>query len=109
MSFFFTEIEMKLATKLIIGLTIGAGLTLGACAQRPALVAAPASPATPAASAAVAVAPAPKAVLKDWIAPEISKLPDDKYGQSVRHGKALMEETYKHIGQIGRASCRERV
>lgn len=35
---------------------------------------------------------------KDWQAPDISKLADDKYGQSVRHGKALMEETYKHIG-----------
>ncbi len=35
---------------------------------------------------------------KDWQAPDISKLPDDKYGQIVRQGKGLMEETYKHIG-----------
>lgn len=35
---------------------------------------------------------------KDWQAPDASKLPDDMYGQMVRHGKALMEETYKHIG-----------
>ncbi len=35
---------------------------------------------------------------KDWKAPDITKLPDDKYGQSVRQGKLLMEETYKHIG-----------
>ena len=37
-------------------------------------------------------------VQKDWLAPDITKLPDDKYGQTVRMGKALMEETYKHIG-----------
>ena len=37
-------------------------------------------------------------VQKDWQAPDITKLPDDKYGQKVRQGKALMEATYKHIG-----------
>ena len=35
---------------------------------------------------------------KDWQAPDIGKLNDDKYGQIVRQGKALMEQTYKHIG-----------
>ena len=75
---------MKNTKKLIMGLAIGAGLTAGAVAQ---------SPATPAAPSAAA---APGA--KDWQAPDISKLPDDKYGQMVRLGKSLMEETYKHIG-----------
>lgn len=76
---------MKRSERLIIGLAIGAGLIAGAVAQ---------SPATPAAPTAAAVAP----VAKDWQAPDISKLRDDKYGQMVRQGKALMEETYKHIG-----------
>ena len=35
---------------------------------------------------------------KDWQTPDVGKLPDDKYGQMVRHGKALMEQTYKHLG-----------
>lgn len=61
---------MKRTNRSIIGLAIGAGLTAGAVAQSP----------------------------KDWQAPDIGKLPDDKYGQVVRLGKALMEETYKHIG-----------
>ena len=69
----------------IIGLVLSAGFTLGAMAQ---------SPASGAASAAPAVAANPK----DWQAPDISKLADDKYGQTVRQGKLLMEETYKHIG-----------
>jgi len=68
-----------------MGLAIGAGLTAGAFAQ---------SPATPAAPTAAAAASG----AKDWQAPDISKLPDDKYGQMVRQGKSLMEETYKHIG-----------
>lgn len=51
----------------------------------------PPTAATPVAAASVAAA-------KDWQAPDASKLPDDKYGQMVRQGKALMEETYKHIG-----------
>jgi len=63
-------IEMKRTHRLIIGLTIGAGLTAGAVAQGQ----------------------------KDWQAPDIGKLPDDRYGQMVREGKALMEQTYKHIG-----------
>ena len=61
---------MKRTHKLLIVLAIGAGLTAGAVAQGQ----------------------------KDWQAPDIAKLPDDKYGQTVRQGKALMEETYKHIG-----------
>ena len=76
---------MKNTQKLIMGLAIGAGLTAGAFAQSAATPAAP--PAAAAASGA-----------KDWQAPDISKLPDDKYGQMVRQGKSLMEETYKHIG-----------
>ena len=61
---------MKSHTQIFIGFAISAGLITGAFAQ----------------------------AQKDWKAPDISKLPDDKYGQSVRQGKALMEETYKHIG-----------
>ena len=76
---------MKQSKQFIMALTIGAGLTASAFAQ---------SPATPAAPTAAAVAPA----AKDWQAPDITKLPDDKYGQMVRRGKALMEATYKHIG-----------
>ena len=61
---------MKPCNRILIGIAVSAGLLTGALAQTP----------------------------KDWKAPDISKLPDDKYGQSVRQGKALMEETYKHIG-----------
>ena len=50
---------MKRTHKLFIGLVIGAGLTAGAAAQGQ----------------------------KDWQAPDISKLPDDNYGQMVRQGK----------------------
>lgn len=80
---------MKQSNRLLMGLALGAGLAAGAFAQSPATGAAPA-----AVAAAPAVAPSPK----DWQAPDISKLPDDKYGQMVRHGKELMVETYKHIG-----------
>jgi thiosulfate dehydrogenase len=61
---------MKRTRGLIIGWAIGAGLTASAAAQGQ----------------------------KDWQAPDIGKLPDDKYGQMVRQGKALMEQTYKHLG-----------
>ncbi len=61
---------MKRINRLFFGLAIFVGLTAGAFAQAP----------------------------KDWQAPDITKLPDDKYGQIVRKGKALMEATYKHIG-----------
>ena len=63
-------IEVKWINRLFFGLAISAGLTSGAFAQGQ----------------------------KDWQVPDITKLPDDKYGQIVRQGKALMEATYKHIG-----------
>jgi thiosulfate dehydrogenase len=61
---------MKPCNRILIGIAVSAALLTGALAQAP----------------------------KDWKAPDIDKLPDDKYGQSVRQGKALMTETYKHIG-----------
>ena len=61
---------MKSHVQIFIAIAVSTGLVTGALAQ----------------------------AQKDWKAPDISKLPDDKYGQSVRQGKALMEETYKHIG-----------
>ena len=61
---------MKRISTLFFGLAISAGLTSAVFAQGQ----------------------------KDWQAPDITKLPDDKYGQMVRQGKALMEQTYKHIG-----------
>jgi len=82
------ENEMKRKNRLIVGLAIGAGLSVGAFAQSPA------GGAVAAATPAAAAAP----IQKDWLAPDVSKLPDDKYGQSVRQGKTLMEQTYKHIG-----------
>ena len=88
---------MKHTHRLIMGLAIATALSAGAFAQSPAPVAAPAAPAAPAASAASSPSAAAP-IQKDWQAPDISKLPDDKYGQSVRQGKALMEQTYKHIG-----------
>lgn len=59
---------MNKTRRVIIALVIGAGSSVGAAAQGQ----------------------------KDWQAPDIGKLPDDKYGQIVRQGKALMEQTYKH-------------
>lgn len=64
------EIDVKRSISLIVGLAIAAGTTAGALAQ----------------------------AQKDWQAPEIAKLPDDPYGQLVRKGKALMEQTYQYIG-----------
>ena len=61
---------MKRIGSLIVGLVIVAGSSVGAVAQGQ----------------------------KDWQAPDIGKLPDDQFGQMVRQGKALMEETYKHLG-----------
>ena len=61
---------MSRTFNLIIHLAIGAGLASGALAQD----------------------------LKNWQAPDVATLSDDKYGQSVRMGKALMEQTYMHIG-----------
>ena len=48
--------------------------------------------------AAAMTAPARAQIQKEWQAPDIDKLADDLFGKSVRHGKALMEQTYKHIG-----------
>ena len=61
---------MKRTCTLFFSLAISARLTAGAFAQ----------------------------VQKDGQAPDITKLPDDKYDQMVRQGKALMEATYKYIG-----------
>jgi thiosulfate dehydrogenase len=61
---------MTRTSAFILGLAMGAAMTTPACAQ----------------------------AQKDWQAPDIDKLADDSFGKSVRHGKALMEQTYKHIG-----------
>lgn len=61
---------MKLTDKVLIGVALGLTLTGGAGAQ----------------------------AISDWKAPDINKLPNDKYGQTVRQGKALLEQTYKFIG-----------
>lgn len=36
--------------------------------------------------------------ISEWQAPDIEKLPNDKYGQMVRKGKLLMEQAYKYLG-----------
>lgn len=61
---------MKQISRLIIGITIGATMGVGVFAE----------------------------TQKDWSAPDIEKLPDDKYGKAVREGFALVTETYKYIG-----------
>lgn len=61
---------MSTASRTLIGLAVGMAWAAGALAQGQA----------------------------DWRAPDIDKLGNDKYGQMVRHGKALMEQTYKYIG-----------
>ena len=91
---------MKRMNKLLLGMALGAAVAAGAVAQ---------APVTPATGAAAAVSqPSPAATaLKDWQAPDITKLADDKYGQTVRRGKLLMEETYKHIGpEVGNVAKR---
>lgn len=90
---------MKRTRKFLIGMAIGAGLTAGAVAQSSASgsAAPPSIPQTPTSGSAVTTAPVAQS-LKDWKAPALSKLPDDKYGQMVRRGKVLMEQTYKHLG-----------
>ena len=77
---------MRLLAQTTVATLISLGLTASALAQS-----VPAGAAKPVAATA---APAQK----NWQAPDISKLPDDKYGQMVRHGKTLMEQTYQHIG-----------
>lgn len=61
---------MKTALSKLIGLALGYALAAGASAQ----------------------------AISDWRAPDIEKLPNDKYGQMVRKGRLLMEQTYKYIG-----------
>lgn len=61
---------MKTTSKALIGLVIGHTFIAGALAQ----------------------------AQDGWRAPDIEKLPNDKYGQMVRHGKLLMEQTYKYLG-----------
>jgi thiosulfate dehydrogenase len=61
---------MSTASRTLIGLVISMAWTAGVLAQ----------------------------VQADWRAPDIDKLANDKYGQMVRQGKALMEQTYKYLG-----------
>ena len=76
---------MKRSKQGLIGCVIGAGLLASAFSQT--------------LPGAATVNPAPVAQSpKDWQAPDIGKLADDKYGQLVRQGKSLMEQTYRHIG-----------
>ncbi len=59
---------MKTTRRTLLGLAVGMAIAEGALAQA------------------------------DWKAPDIDKLPNDKYGQMVRQGKLLMEQTYKYLG-----------
>lgn len=45
-----------------------------------------------------AAAEKPTVDLTKWTAPDVDSLPDDAYGRLVRQGRALVTETYKHIG-----------
>jgi thiosulfate dehydrogenase len=38
------------------------------------------------------------AAVAEWSVPDVGSLPDGKYGQAVRYGKSLIEQTYAHIG-----------
>ena len=40
-------------------------------------------------------------VVKDWKAPDESTIPNNLFGDTVRYGKALVNETYKYIGPEG--------
>lgn len=53
-------------------------------------------PATLALLAAAALLPA--AGLAEWSVPDVSKLPDDKYGRMVRLGKDIVEKTHRYVG-----------
>lgn len=46
----------------------------------------------------VAAALAPAAGLAEWSVPDIDKLPDNKYGRTVRFGKELIHQTHRHLG-----------
>jgi len=37
-------------------------------------------------------------VVKDWVKPDESTIPNNLFGDTVRYGKALVSETYKYIG-----------
>ena len=37
-------------------------------------------------------------VVKDWQAPDEKTIPNNRFGDDVRYGKALVQETYKYIG-----------
>ncbi len=37
-------------------------------------------------------------VVKDWVKPDDSTIPNNLFGDTVRYGKALVNETYKYIG-----------
>ncbi len=37
-------------------------------------------------------------VVKDWVKPDESMIPNNLFGDTVRYGKALVNETYKYIG-----------
>lgn len=37
-------------------------------------------------------------VVKDWVKPDESTIPNNLFGDTVRYGKALVNETYKYIG-----------
>jgi len=37
-------------------------------------------------------------VVKDWVKPDESAIPNNLFGDTVRYGKALVSETYKYIG-----------
>ena len=37
-------------------------------------------------------------VVKEWVKPDESTIPNNLFGDTVRYGKALVNETYKYIG-----------
>lgn len=43
-------------------------------------------------------AASPNLAVGDWVVPDLAALPDDIYGRTVRHGKALVERTYAYLG-----------
>lgn len=36
--------------------------------------------------------------IAEWQAPDVDKLPNDRYGQAVRQGKLLVEQTHRYLG-----------
>lgn len=49
-------------------------------------------------AAVLAAGAAAAQTLSEWQAPDVDELPNDPYGQAVRQGKLLMEQTHKYIG-----------